>query len=76
MKNETDMVCTVHERQLKRTQFLPEHLMGRDDLEDYLRIQSVPQREHSHHYKNQVVNDVKDVIAIYAENHTRPINTK
>jgi hypothetical protein len=36
----------------------------------YLRIQTVPQREHIHRYKDQLSE------AVYGVNHTKPINTK
>jgi hypothetical protein len=29
-----------------------------------------------HHYKYQVVNAVKEIITVYSEKRTRPINTK
>jgi hypothetical protein len=44
----------------------------------YLRIQSVPQREH-HTLPLQRSSSLmlfKEVIAVYSENYTRPINTK
>jgi hypothetical protein len=43
-------------------------------LETRVDIESVPQREHVHYYKDQLVN-VKEITAFYYEDHMKHINT-
>jgi hypothetical protein len=51
-------------------------LWSRSSSECYLRIQSVPQREHLTITKINWLTLFKEIIAVYSENHAKPINTK